>query len=634
MKKILTMTLVVGLGWFGNHLKAQTTVGEGFEAVTFPPAGWQTLGGGGGSPTWSRRTTANAGTTPAATPFGGSGMARFSSNNAAAGGTQSLVSPVIDLSKRGTANSYISFYLYRDTIYKGSDSITLWFNTARSLTGAKRLGGVVRYAKKTYPDSVSAGWHKYSFSIPSAYTTNTNYFIIQATARGTTTGGNMFVDSVTWDAYPTFCSGKPKAGTLTASLYYICGAFGQSTLTVSGNTTTTGTSLTWQLSTDSSTWTTNATITTNPTTQFFAANQGKYRYIRVITKCANSGLSDTTKAIRIWIDNTATAPTITVTPNTATVCSGASVGAKLVATGALTYSWSPTTGLSSSTGDTTYALPTVSTFYTVTGIDAKGCPGTRNFAVQVTAGPTVTISAKDTMACEGDSVQFTATVAPVGGPPPTYTYLWSNGVITAAAYVKAIGATSVYQVSVKSSVGCETKVSKTLLGVLKPKAAYKITITGRKVSFEFTGTNATSVHWYYSDGNESSILKPTYTFGADGTYNVILVATNPPCKTDTAIIKVTVTTAASSVKNQVLAGLKMMPNPASDQAVITFNGIENAMQVLILDATGRMVYQSQPSKVNGAQGLVIPTANLATGIYQVRIKSKDGLSSIGLQVAH
>ncbi len=109
MKK--QILLIIGLGMFlADNVKAQVTTGEGFEAAAFPPTGWITVGGGGpGAATWSRRTNATtggtaAGTTPAATTFSGSGMARFTCRNTTAGGTQSLCSPVIDLSKRGEFN--------------------------------------------------------------------------------------------------------------------------------------------------------------------------------------------------------------------------------------------------------------------------------------------------------------------------------------------------------------------------------------------------------------------------------------------------------------------------------------------------------------------------------------------------
>jgi hypothetical protein len=70
MKKIFTYAMTLGMALLGSDLTAQTITGQGFEGAAFPPAGWQTVGFGGG-PTWSRRTVANAGTTPACTPFGG-----------------------------------------------------------------------------------------------------------------------------------------------------------------------------------------------------------------------------------------------------------------------------------------------------------------------------------------------------------------------------------------------------------------------------------------------------------------------------------------------------------------------------------------------------------------------------------
>ncbi|MEY4543012.1 MAG: hypothetical protein RL411_1089 [Bacteroidota bacterium] len=635
MKKIITYVIAGCLAISGSDLFGQTTTGEGFESATaFPPTGWQAIGGGFGSPTWSRRTTANAGTTPVAKPFGGSAMARFSSNNATAGGTQTLGSPVIDLSKRGTANSYISLYMYRDSIYKGDDSVSVWFNTSRSLTGAKRLGGIARYCRKTMPDSVANGWYKYSFAIPSSFTGTTNYFLIQATARGGAQGGNIFIDSVTWDAYPTFCDGTPNSGTLSASTYYICGAAGPSTITLAGNTASTGISIKYQTSTDSVTFTTNA-WTTNVNTANFGAAIGKYRYIRAIVTCAKSGLVDTSNCIRLWIDNTATAPTITVTPANATLCAGATVGVKLVASGALTYSWTPTTGLSSNTGDTMYALPSASTFYTVSGVDSKGCTGQRNVAVQIQNGPTVTLTATDTMVCDGDSVQLTATVAPIGGPPPTYTYAWSTGSTKNTTFAKANGATSSYQVSVKNAAGCETKVSKTIFGVLKPVNTYKYTVIGgRKVQFDFTGSNAKSVYWNFSDGNESFQKATTYTFSADGTFKVMLVALNPPCKSDTVYFDVKVTTVPSAINNVVLADLNMRPNPSNDLAYITFNGMESNVAVMVLDAMGRVVYRNNYDVVDGYKGIWIPTATLSNGLYQVRIGCGKGVSTLGLQVAH
>ena len=107
--------------------------------------------------------------------------------------------------------------------------------------------------------------------------------------------------------------------------------------------------------------------------------------------------------------------------------------------------------------------------------------------------------------------------------------------------------------------------------------------------FAFIEQFAKSVYWNFSDGNESFQKATTYTFSADGTFKVMLVALNPPCKSDTVYFDVKVTTVPSAIKNVVLADLNMRPNPSNDQAYITFNGMESNVGVMVLDAMGRVM---------------------------------------------
>jgi len=70
-----------------------------------------------------------------------------------------------------------------------------------------------------------------------------------------------------------------------------------------------------------------------------------------------------------------------------TQCEGSSV--VLNASGSDTYSWSPATGLSTTTGSTVVAGPTSTTTYTVTGTDANGCVGTDSMTFTVNQNPSV-----------------------------------------------------------------------------------------------------------------------------------------------------------------------------------------------------------------------------------------------------
>ena len=603
-----------------QEIKAQTVTGEGFERNTFPPAGWSTIGNVGFGGGWSRRTTANAGNTPTANPQAGSAMARFTCRNQAAGTIQTLVSPVIDLSSRSNTNSYVSFYMFRDSIYTTDDSLTFLFNSARSLTGATRIQGIKRYAKANYPDSGSHGWYKYSFAIPAKFNGSVNYFMLQGTARGAANAGNIFIDSVTWDAYPTFCEGKPDAGSVSANTYYICGNMGPATVTLSNYTNTTGITLSYQTSTDSSTFTTNMWTTAVNTANFSAAI-GTYRYIRAIVTCSRTGESDTSNCIKIWIDNTATPPVITVSPNGGAICAGSTTPLKIVANGATSYTWTPAAGLSAETGDTIYALPAIATAYTVSGTDDNGCIGTRNFFVQIQNGPNVTVTATDTVVCDGDSVQLTANAVGAG-----LTYAWSTGATTRTTWAPAKGAKSTYQVSVKNTPGCETIRTKDVYGVLAPKAAfsYKV-IKDRTVEFKFEGTNAADVYWNFSDGNESFQKNTTYTFSSDNTFKVMLVANNPPCGSDTIYFDVTVAQSNSAVKRLGLLNILVAPNPTTDYLNVTFNGFESALHFQVYDLKGRVLVQKEYFNVNGNKGVTLALNEIPDGIYILKSTSSKGI---------
>lgn len=92
-----------------------------------------------------------------------------------------------------------------------------------------------------------------------------------------------------------------------------------------------------------------------------------------------------TTTFSICITTPCAAPNTTVTPASATICNGNST--TLTANGANSYSWLPTTGLSSSTSAIVTANPTTTTTYTVTGT-FNGCSGTQ--VVTVTVDPAAT----------------------------------------------------------------------------------------------------------------------------------------------------------------------------------------------------------------------------------------------------
>ena len=110
---------------------------------------------------------------------------------------------------------------------------------------------------------------------------------------------------------------------------------------------------------------------------------------------------------------TALPPTIGVS-SAATICSGTSTS--LVATGANTYTWTPSLGLNGTTLDTVNASPTTSTTYTVTGITTAGCKANNTVSVTVNSTPSaITIAKNPALVCLGGVSTLTATGGLVGG---------------------------------------------------------------------------------------------------------------------------------------------------------------------------------------------------------------------------
>ena len=182
------------------------------------------------------------------------------------------------------------------------------------------------------------------------------------------------------------------------------------------------------------------TFTWSPSTNLYSDAAGTVAYTG-----ANSSVVYTKPSGAITYTATAangactTSATTTVTPiakpqftlTDATICKGLST--TLTATGAgLTYSWSPATGLSSTSGGSVIANPLVTTTYTVLAIDpATGCTDAKDVTVTV-INPGAILSAGTTTTqtvVPGQSTTFTVATA----TGATYTYQWQ--VNTGAGWV-------------------------------------------------------------------------------------------------------------------------------------------------------------------------------------------------------
>jgi hypothetical protein len=209
------------------------------------------------------------------------------------------------------------------------------------------------------------------------------------------------------------CTGTPTAGTATATTPTVCN--GQSaTMCLSGQSPPLDVTIQWKSS----------LINGGPYTDVVCANAncystgvlapGTYYFVAVVT-CANSGLSSTSNQVTITISAN---PVAAITPSAPSICAGSSV--VLTASGGTGYTWSPATGLNTTTGAVVTASPAVTTTYTVTVTDANGCSATATSTVTVSPSPTVTATATPASICSGGTSQLNA-LACLGIPSSSYT---------------------------------------------------------------------------------------------------------------------------------------------------------------------------------------------------------------------
>lgn len=144
-----------------------------------------------------------------------------------------------------------------------------------------------------------------------------------------------------------------------------------------------------------------------------------------------------------------------------TICAGSCTVITAACLGSTdSYTWAPTTGLSSPYSGSTTACPTVTTIYTVTAVNAAGCVRTATLQVNVTPQPTVSVSPSTYTICAGNSQMLCASVG-------LSTYTWNPGGISSGCITVSPGSTTVYTVQGTKN-GC-TSTAATATVYVNPK---------------------------------------------------------------------------------------------------------------------------------------------------------------------
>lgn len=237
-----------------------------------------------------------------------------------------------------------------------------------------------------------------------------------------------------------------------------------------------------------------------------------------IKKTTSQGCIDTT-IVKVQVN-----PPVTVTATPATICKGDST--TLSATGGVSYLWSPSTGLSGTTGSSVKASPADNATYTVRGTDSNGC--FKDTTVNINVNPLPVVIATGSTICAGS----TATLSASGAT----TYTWNpSGETTANIAVKPT-VTTVYTATGTDGNGCigidtaEVVVNPLPVLVVTPASGI---CAGGSVALNASGANDYS--WAPSTGLVPS-SGPAVTASPGSTTTYTVIGTSLGCANTASVI--------------------------------------------------------------------------------------------------
>ena len=397
---------------------------------------------------------------------------------------------------------------------------------------------------------------------------------------------------------PISCTGTPNPGVTVASSTNVCPG-NNVIVNLSGiNLAIIGSySFQWQASADGINYinlpgTNNDSITVPITAT---------TYFRSLVTCTNSGLSDTSTVIQINAIGAPVIGNIGFTNNN-NVYNFTANGVQ----NATSFSWNFGDGDSSNLMNPSHTYNSNGTF-TVTLI-VKGCGG-----ATATTSTTVTVAtcfsppagslkiATDSVTCMGDTTFLTLTgLDPVEAS--YFSYQWQtsvNGINFTDLPVavnndtlKFYHSTPLYFTVI---VTCNTTST---LAVANPvqisiidepvAGTIQATPTGLDVNFSAAGTvDGKHYLWYFGDGNTSTAVNPSHTYGSDGNYTVSLVVSNK-CGSDSISSIVNLSTGIKNPSASA-ANMHIYPNPIMNEFTIDLQDINEASTLRIMDVTGRVI---------------------------------------------
>ena len=279
---------------------------------------------------------------------------------------------------------------------------------------------------------------------------------------------------------------------------------------------------------NSYTWTASGSSINAPTITAYGYSNTTYTVSGVdINGCVG------TNTVSVTVNSS---PTIAIAGSTS-ICPG--INDTLIASGALTYTWSANAG--SALTALVIVAPTSTKTYTVTGKDINQCLNTKTITVSTLPAPTV--SAPSSILCAGHTATITASGAT--------SYTWNTGT-TGSSIVVTPSVTTTYTVAGSNGSGCSKTVTSTITIAPNPTISFlsvasstaQVVCSGTGVAgIGFSAPNATYISWSNSNtaigvpasGTTTGInpyTAPIVTVPTTGVITVFAYVTSTSCSSN------------------------------------------------------------------------------------------------------
>ncbi len=233
--------------------------------------------------------------------------------------------------------------------------------------------------------------------------------------------------------------------------------------------------------------------------------------------------------------------------------------------------------------------------------------------------PIANFTVSDSIICVGDTIHFTSNSQFVAG----YLWLFEGGTpnysISASPYV-VYNTQGFYDVVliVSNQSGSDTLKKENFIYVEgKPIADFHADqTTGEQpltVTFTNTSSNSYYYNWKFGDGNISTEENPVHTYNVIGDYDVMLIASNNSCPSDT-LIKNSYIHITTDISEQDFNKFKIYPIPAHN--IINVSSTYFINKIVIYTINGKTVIQKQHIEKKNVK---INIATLSKGNYIIKV---------------